>query len=496
MGGTHATTSPSRTKAVPPKMRSARFTVRRFCYPGICDTPASTNPKVDIFVKRLPATSGNTETASNVWLLQGGPGYSSTAKRYDKPTPTVRRQCECVHDGPPRHWTQHIVGLCSGTNRDYWFSARKNHCHPSEVPACAQDLHTKYGDLASFSVTATATDLKTFISKHTNGASTIVYGLSYGTMLVERLIHLAPPEVTGYVLDSVCTVSGQFSNYDVNIKEAHFEPDGLNGTLEGLLQKFDNNPNSTCGTLIRKVSLGESGEPASYILRLALGNLLKDPYMRGLIPPVVYRLNRCAPEDIDVLKQFVKRLNHHFDYQTQDDASTSTLLYGLVVYSELWEMPAPSMSELHARFTNTLLSDGAVYTINPLYCAFSKEKSTACGEFGYMGNYEASAIIYERDLSTGTRVPRSQTMQMFAEYLLGSLNGDKKNLIALDYAAHAVLVSTPLDADDPCSETCGSKLLASYMPAFNMTPPQDYQYAYFGSDDPYDGVYNASLVPE
>ncbi|EEY53681.1 uncharacterized protein PITG_22079 [Phytophthora infestans T30-4] len=46
---------------------------------------------------------------------------------------------------------------------------------PSEVPACAKDLHTKYGDLASFSVTTAATDLVTFISKFTNGAATIVW---------------------------------------------------------------------------------------------------------------------------------------------------------------------------------------------------------------------------------------------------------------------------------------------------------------------------------
>jgi hypothetical protein len=51
------------------------------CYPGICKTPKSANPKVDIFVKRLPATAGDPNAASNVWLFQGGPGYSSTASK-------------------------------------------------------------------------------------------------------------------------------------------------------------------------------------------------------------------------------------------------------------------------------------------------------------------------------------------------------------------------------------------------------------------------------
>ena len=38
--------------------------------------------------------------------------------------------------------------------------------------------------------------------------NTIVGGSSYGTVLVERLIHLSPPQVTGYVLDGVSMISG------------------------------------------------------------------------------------------------------------------------------------------------------------------------------------------------------------------------------------------------------------------------------------------------
>ncbi|EGZ29195.1 hypothetical protein PHYSODRAFT_450444, partial [Phytophthora sojae] len=66
----------------------------------------------------------------------------------------------------------------------------------------------KYGDLASFSTTSAANDVVTFISNYTNGASTILYGISYGTILLERIMHLNPAKVTGYVLDGVATASG------------------------------------------------------------------------------------------------------------------------------------------------------------------------------------------------------------------------------------------------------------------------------------------------
>ncbi|KAI9906084.1 hypothetical protein PsorP6_013900 [Peronosclerospora sorghi] len=53
------------------------------CYPGICETHKNACTKtVAFFVKRLVATSGNPATASNVWLLQGGPGYSSTDSKF------------------------------------------------------------------------------------------------------------------------------------------------------------------------------------------------------------------------------------------------------------------------------------------------------------------------------------------------------------------------------------------------------------------------------
>ncbi|EGZ16501.1 hypothetical protein PHYSODRAFT_441383, partial [Phytophthora sojae] len=48
------------------------------CYPGICETPEFADPTIDVFVKRMPATNGDPKTTTNVWLLQGGPGYSSS----------------------------------------------------------------------------------------------------------------------------------------------------------------------------------------------------------------------------------------------------------------------------------------------------------------------------------------------------------------------------------------------------------------------------------
>ncbi|GMF21087.1 unnamed protein product [Phytophthora lilii] len=483
------------------------------CYPGICEPVASEDPTVDIFVKRLPATAGDAKTATNVWLIQGGPGYSSTTTAQVTTT-----------------------GSMLGREMD-----------PSEVPSCAQDLAIKYGDLASFSTTSAASDIAAFISKYSNGAATIVYGVSYGTVVVERLIHLNPTSVTGYVLDGIATSSGAsgnkfeyFSMWDADFGEVgerfldlcmhdsvcgtHFNTSSLSSTLHDMLVAFDSNPNSTCAELVSNMT---ESSPPSVGVRSTLAMLLKDPDIRALIPPIVYRLNRCDSNDIDVLSTFFGSMSLFLtSAASQDDAFQSTLLYYLIVFSDMWETPAPSTDTMEARFMNASIADG-MYAINSLYCAFTKEKSPVCDELG-VGNYDGNGIIYQRDqywnktatvpsqasvlLLSGKLDP--QTPHKYAEYLFDALDGPKKELIAFDYATHGIIMSTPMRESNGTtsgSKNCGMELLASYVsgngdldrldrscidevPAFNFTISMDIMSFVLGTEDAYDGTYNSSVI--
>ncbi|KAE8986200.1 hypothetical protein PF005_g21739 [Phytophthora fragariae] len=263
------------------------------CYPGICETPEGVDSTVDIFVKRVVAVSGS-DTATNVWIMQGGPGASSTAME------SAMVELYTRLDGAVNVYTMDHRGTGRSTLLDCVAAQATTTGSPSgssidltEVPACAEALEKKYGDLSSFSMTSAATDMATFISNYSNGADTIVYGVSYGTALVERLVHLDPPEVTGYVLDGVATSSGAsgdkfeyFSTWDADFGEVgdaflalcatqsecsgRFKAINLPTTLQNLITDFDNSPNSTCAALVGS----ESSDPASYTLRETLGSLL------------------------------------------------------------------------------------------------------------------------------------------------------------------------------------------------------------------------------
>ncbi|KAE9164746.1 hypothetical protein PF005_g29894 [Phytophthora fragariae] len=194
------------------------------CYPGIC---ASVNSKIEIFVKRLPAVGGDPEKATNVWLVEGGPG---------RPSPSMGSRMLDLHaklNGSSNVYTMDHRGTgrsrmldCVAAQAQTTASPKGRNIDPTEVAACAKSLSFKYTEFAGFSVTSAATDLATLISKYTNGASTIVYGVNYGTMLVERLMHLDPPEVTGYVMDGIVSTPGvatdkfeYFSESEVNYGE-------------------------------------------------------------------------------------------------------------------------------------------------------------------------------------------------------------------------------------------------------------------------------------
>ncbi|KAL3658467.1 hypothetical protein V7S43_016599 [Phytophthora oleae] len=513
------------------------------CYPGVCENPESvTTSTVDIFVKRVAALY-DADTATNVWLMQGGPGASSTAME------TAMVELHLRLNGAVNVYTMDHRGVGRSTLLDCVAAQVTTTGSPlgseigtTEVPACAQALETKYGDLASFSITSAATDMATFISNYSNGANTIVYAVSYGTALLERLIHLDVPEVTGYVLDGLATSSGTskefeyFSTWDADYGDVgnefmalcatqsecnnKFTTTDLPTTLKILLESFDNSPESTCAAL---VSSFNRDQPASYTVRQTLGSHLQSESSRNLIPPVVYRLNRCSSDDIDVLTYFFTTMNSNTNSPSQDNAFQSTLLYNVIVFSEMWETPDVSASEMLERFTNTTISNGGTYTEIPKYCAFSKENSTACNELG-VGSYDANGIIYERDQywNVSATIPTQasvlllsskldpQTPHKYAEYLLEVLDGDKKELITFDYATHGTLWTTPTVAGDASSETCGMKLLVSYvsnngdldsldkscaseMPALNLTVSLDYLYAFLSTDDAYDGTYDASL---
>ncbi|KAI9905761.1 hypothetical protein PsorP6_013944 [Peronosclerospora sorghi] len=167
------------------------------CYPGICETHENASTKtVDIFVKRLVATSGNPTTASNVWLLQGGPVsfYSVMIPFF---TRTVLSLCirfslfKVESDMVPLY--QKLKGAVNVYTMDHRGTGRSSRLDcvaaqatttavplfsDSEALSCAQDLQFQYDDFSSFSVT-TFPSADELLSNDTNSVVSTSEAIAY-----------------------------------------------------------------------------------------------------------------------------------------------------------------------------------------------------------------------------------------------------------------------------------------------------------------------------
>ncbi|TYZ66690.1 hypothetical protein PybrP1_007416 [[Pythium] brassicae (nom. inval.)] len=375
------------------------------CHAGVCEDAQGRT--IDVFVKRVLARS-SPETRPNVWFLQGGPGAASPTMEYGM------RALYMQLDGLMNVYTMDHRGTGRSTPLNCVTAQATTSGSPlgadldiSEFAACAQELQTRYGDLTAFSITSAASDLSRFITTYQPGSKTFVYGVSYGSALVERLMHLGTKEIVGYILDGVSTTSGAdakdgmyMSNWDVNFGEVadhflelisnftfaataalKFGSKSAAGALKDALATVEKDPKHKCAKEFANfLAAGGAAPPAklSTAVRMLLGKLLMSSTTRVFVPVLIYRLERCNKNDQLVLAFFVKAVRKQLATVSEEDALMSTLEYYLIVFSEMWESPTPDLATMTARFTNAKITTGPIADLLPLYCAFTKDTSSAC----------------------------------------------------------------------------------------------------------------------
>lgn len=508
------------------------------CHEGVCDDPKAR--EIEVFFKRVSRSQRN--DYPNVFFIQGGPGAASPAME------GAMASIYVMLDGRVNVYTMDHRGTgrsnkldCVAAQATTSGSPGLGSVSPQEVPECAYELEQRYGDLAAFSTTSAAMDLAQFISDQLSGSETYVYGVSYGTTVVERLIHLNVPEVKGYILDGIATTSGAdlgkfsyFSKWDEDYGEvgshflnqcekspscaARFKQKPLPEVVRSLVQRFDATPDSTCSSLVTQF-MGKS-EPSSYQLRRLFGRFLSSESSRVLIPPLAYRLERCNDNDQASLTHFFTAISKTSSSASEESLLyTSNLLYNLIVYSEMWEQPCPDEQVMLDRFTGSLMSSGGSYYSIGQYCAFAKEKSTVCSKYGF-GSYPSNPILYSRDKywNKPAKIPSSasvllmsskldpQTPHKYAEYLFDALQGSNKKLVTFEHATHGTLWTSLLQD----GSSCGMNILGSFvvsggdlqvtdfscvdsMPPIDFSVSRELTVGLFSASEAYDGVYDPKL---
>lgn len=329
-----------------------------------------------------------------------------------------------------------------------------------QLTECLESLHEQLrGNVAAFSLTSAAFDLVTLISQTQSGADVVVYGLGFGSLVVERLLHFGVAAIKGYVLDGPTTTSGAAlsvfpfaSNVDAEFGRvgdrflalcdtsalctAQFPiiaAGGGNlsvaGTLRDILARAPDS--SPCMSLWSDREAGQT-EPASFRIRQALATLLQNATERALIPAVVYRLYRCSVAD----QQALQRLARHVQTRVQELARHSELAFELLTFSELWELDTPTLSVLETRVRGSLISPSRALHQLRRYCVFAGDTtSTACSGLNDLIRNRSAAPVrftYARDRywNVSATVPSSASVLIMSRGLDGSSPPERAQRLA------------------------------------------------------------------
>lgn len=356
-----------------------------------------------------------------------------------------------------------------------------------EIPGCISDaLFEIDNHTEAFSVTSAARDVEYLIDTfHDKGKQVFLYGASYGTYLVERVMHFQPAQIRGYILDGTVSEAGPdpssrlfFSHWNDNIAapsrrffelcaghpqcplklprcdESAGKSGGYDDVLDAVVsiyRSIDEDAND-CGMGL--AALVDSESPPSLALRSFMGLLVRDSAFRGLVPSIITRVERCT---------------------LQDFAELSLVMPALLEYIQ--EQYSASMIPLHQPKT----IDAAIAQLSTYLQPTTRSEPTTARTstlpiFGDNGDGQSSQDILLYLLITMSElwaIPSPNEDELAQGYTDGALTQEPTNLIY--YCLLHAPMRGPAEEQDPACDAIFDELQEfGYEDAAEKTPAFKY----------------------
>lgn len=331
----------------------------------------------------------------------------------------------------------------------------------AEWPACATLVADTLGDrLPYFTATHAARDVVAWIAATaTPDEAVALYGVSYGTYWADRVLQLDRGRVDATVLDSVCPPGTcRADRYDARFDEAaqaFFDACAADADCAAHLGP---DPAARAFAIMADVAAGHCAQ-ASFRdplrLRRAMALALGQTTLRGAVPPLVARLARCAPEDIEAGQSFV-RFFERADPRRAEGHPQSEVLGVHVMLSEMWGDPAAGDPGPDAATWAADFADGAFAP------GFAKAMATLRADWPRYDLADRPAAL--ADLTGRPTLLLHGTLDFetpvtFADTAAAAYGVPADHLVVLPGAAHATLLQSPVP-DEP---TCALQLLAAFV---------------------------------
>lgn len=202
-----------------------------------------------------------------------------------------------------------------------------------EIPACAQHLDGVYdGGLSGFSVSNAARDIRHVLRlARADGTRQFVFGVSYGTYLLQRFLRLFPDEVDGAILDSVASPEQKFNTYDVQADPVAQRMAERCAASPECADKLGADPWATIRDTIAALEQGHCAEAGltGPAVPGMLWTFLDPPELRDALFPLLYRLARCEPGDVAAAGNTLAYLQSMLSQTPAELQALDTLLIGL-----------------------------------------------------------------------------------------------------------------------------------------------------------------------
>jgi pimeloyl-ACP methyl ester carboxylesterase len=439
-----------------------------------------------------------------LWMLSGGPGESGLTNVWPAES-LIAPNFPDLDIYMPDH---------RGTGRSNFIDCPNDDVSPASLPACLQDLAAHGGkDLPYFSTTQAARDVgHTIDALRVGGEQVFVYGVSYGTYLVNRYLALYPTQPTGAILDSVTTPREDFVHYDGNGNRVGQEFLTACAQDAFCASKVGTDPWDELGRLYDMLDGGYCPDLEAHgikkdDIKRYFGDSLRVADWRKLIPAFIYRLARCSPTDAEVLEHAVSAYKIAVgdtgapsSTPAVNTSESSNLMLYNIAFSEGWfPSPAPGLAEVTADengyyFTREISSDGLRmddewtlprYSVDPSLLQWA---DTDVPVLLLDGSLDSLTPLFLLD---GAKTHFSKAHQRFVAlpdsghenirfgYPPASAGQEKYGNCAFELMAH--FLEDPTAAlDTSCASNAPPIDFASGL------APRSQQW--FGVDDPYDGV--------
>ncbi|OQS04279.1 serine protease family S33 [Thraustotheca clavata] len=443
-----------------------------FCHTGVCVSDKT----ISVFVKRIVSSA---LPAKSVWVLNGGLGHAAHNDALLEKIYTGANGKVSVYTMDPR-----------GTGQSNFVETQcsSNISSLNDTVACFGTIKNIYGVNApkGFSLTSSAMDVVAITqSSIFSNEQVYIFGLSYGTNWVERIMHFAPTNVKGYIIDKIASEipSDYWSiwNNDISAIEAKYydlcDDDAFCSSKIGpnsyqyahkLLQKLDQK-DSDCS-----LKIAESQETPSVFVANILSSLFQYKDQRPLLPAVLHHLNRCI-DDFPSEEMFLKALLKYSDNLTIKDKiedrfgnDASIIAYSNILYSELWPTPSQSFQQIRNQTILTTWKPPSNEAINQMIaqlCVY-RGHDEICNKTQYSNDFyyphdtfwnrpaqvpnDSSVLLLASDLDVNNST-------QYSNFLYSLVNSDNKLLLKFPFGERSVFKK---HASDP---TCAFTILLSYL---------------------------------